>query len=226
MADMNTELSIKAENVVKFYALCNKLKSELRKGWLDWGVKKERLESVAEHIYGVQMLAIAMHSEFGYQLNLEKVLKMLAIHETEEIIIGDLTIFDISREDKASIGHDAIQKVFASLMNKDEYISLILEFDERQSPEAKFAYFCDKLEADLQARTYDLDGCMKKVKLNKNERYRASEDVKKYVDQGLTWGQMWLKFGQQRYDYDVNFLAVSNFAYENDFLNVNIKTKK
>ena len=217
MANEKTKSSNKAENVIRFYTFCNKLKYVLRKGWQDWGVRKERLESVAEHIYGVQMLAIAMHSEFGYKLNLDKVLKMLAIHETEEIIIGDLTIFDISREDKAKLGHDAIQKVFFSLINKEEYISLILEFDERQSPEAKFAYFCDKLEADLQARTYDLDGCMKKVKLNKNERYKASDDVRKYVDQGLTWGQMWLKFGQQRYDYDVNFLAVSNFAYENDF---------
>jgi hypothetical protein len=65
---------------------------------------------------------------------------------------------------------------------------------------------------------YDLEGCMKKVKMQKNERYKASEDVKKCVDQGLSWGQMWLKFGWERYNYDDNFLAVSKFAYNNDIL--------
>ncbi len=205
---------IKAENVLKYYMLCNKLKTVMRAGWQDWNVKKERLESVAEHIYGVQMLAIAMQSEYKYNIDLEKVLKMLAIHETEEIIIGDLTIFDISREEKAKLGHEAIQKIFSSLADKDELISLILEFDERKTPEAKFAYHCDKLEADLQARLYDLEGCMKKVKLNKNERYRASEDVRKLLDQGLSWGQMWLKFGWDRYNYDENFLAVSKAIYD------------
>lgn len=216
--DKTKEISLKSKNVLSYYVFCNKLKTVMRKGWQDWTVKKDRLESVAEHIYGVQMLAISMHSEFGYKVNLDKVLKMLAIHETEEIIIGDLTLFDINREEKAKLGHDAIQKIFEPLVKKDEYINLILEFDERKTPEAQFAYFCDKLEADLQARLYDLEGCMKKVKLNKNERYRASEDVRKYVDQGLTWGQMWLRFGWDRYNYDKNFLAVSKFAYENDIL--------
>lgn len=54
----------KAENVVKYYVLCNKLKDVIRTGWKRWSVKRKRLESVAEHIYGVQMLAIAMHSEY------------------------------------------------------------------------------------------------------------------------------------------------------------------
>ena len=48
----------KAKNVVDFFVLCNKLKDVIRTGWKNWNVKKERIESVAEHIYGVQMLAI------------------------------------------------------------------------------------------------------------------------------------------------------------------------
>ena len=52
----------KCENVVKYYLLCNKLKNLIRTGWKDWNVQSDRLESVAEHIYGVQMLAIAMKS--------------------------------------------------------------------------------------------------------------------------------------------------------------------
>jgi len=56
----------KEENVIRYYVLCNKLKNVIRTGWKDWNVKRDRLESVAEHIYGVQMLAIAMYSECNY----------------------------------------------------------------------------------------------------------------------------------------------------------------
>ena len=52
----------KAEKVINYYVICNKLKNVIRTGWKDWNVKRDRIESVAEHIYGVQMLAIAMKS--------------------------------------------------------------------------------------------------------------------------------------------------------------------
>lgn len=47
------------ENVIKYYVICNKLKNIIRTGWKDWQVERNRIESVAEHIFGVQMLAIA-----------------------------------------------------------------------------------------------------------------------------------------------------------------------
>ena len=43
----------KEENVLKYYVLCNKLKNVIRTGWLNWNVNRERLESIAEHVYGV-----------------------------------------------------------------------------------------------------------------------------------------------------------------------------
>ena len=54
----------KEKNIINYYVLCNKLKNVIRTGWKDWNVQRERLESVAEHIFGVQMLAIAMKSEY------------------------------------------------------------------------------------------------------------------------------------------------------------------
>lgn len=82
----------KEENVIKYYVLCNKLKNVIRTGWKDWKVQRERLESVAEHVYGVQMLAIAMASVYQYDIDILKVIFMLAIHELEEVVIGDLTM--------------------------------------------------------------------------------------------------------------------------------------
>ena len=48
------------ERVLGYYVLCNKLKDLIRTGWKNWNVDRDRIESVAEHIYGTQQLAIAM----------------------------------------------------------------------------------------------------------------------------------------------------------------------
>ena len=99
----------KEQNVLNYYVVCNKLKNVIRTGWKDWKVKRERIESVAEHIYGVQMLAIAMKSEYQYDIDMQKVIFMLAIHELGETVIGDLTQFQISREEKERIEHEALE---------------------------------------------------------------------------------------------------------------------
>lgn len=204
----------KEENVIKYYVLCNKLKDVVRTGWKEWQVKRERIESVAEHIYGVQMLAIAMKSEFEYDIDLEKVLFMLAVHELEEIIIGDLTFFDISKEEKEKMGHEAVEKVLEGLMDKEKIKSLIMEFDERKTKEADFAYHCDKLECDLQAKIYDEEGCVDLNNQQKNSRFNTPE-VQKIIKSEKSWSESWLDFGQKRYNYDENFTKVSNYAKNN-----------
>lgn len=101
-----------------------------------------------------------------------------------------------------------------------------MEFDERKTKEALFAYHCDKLEADIQARIYDLDGCMNNINTKENERYKKSEDVKKLLDQDMSWGQMWIRYGQERYNYDENFMQVSQFAFDNNIVSFKDEIKK
>jgi len=202
------------ENVIKYYVLCNKLKDIVRTGWKDWKVQRERIESVAEHIFGVQMIAIAMQSEYKYDIDIKKVIFMLAVHELEEIFIGDLTQFQITKEEKEKIGHEAVSKVLEGLLNKEEIMNLILEFDERKSKEADFAYHCDKLECDIQSKLYDEEGC---VNINEQEGNNTFSDskVQEMLKKENTWSGMWLAFGQERYNYDENFTAVSNYAKNN-----------
>lgn len=188
----------KASRVIDYYVLCNRLKNLIRKGWIVWGVKKERLESVAEHIYGVQMLAIAMYSEYEYDIDLFKVIMMLAIHELEEIVIGDLTRFEISKEEKMIEGHKAVTELLANLLKGQKIKDLVFEFDAGLTKEAQFAYHCDKLECDLQCKLYDEEGL---VEMDKQDN--------------MSWSSMWLESDRFYYQDDANFMEVLDYAKEN-----------
>ena len=205
----------KEKRVVEYYVLCNKLKDVVRTGWKDWNVQRERVESIAEHIFGTQMLAIAMWSEFDYKIDIAKVLTMLAVHETEEIIIGDLTQFQIQKEQKVELGHKAVKKIFGKLHSGETIEKLIFEFDERKTPEAQFAYFCDKLECDIQCKLYDEQKCVD-VAQDSAKDARKNARVKDMLEKGYSWSKMWLTFGQERYNYDKNFMSVSNYVLENN----------
>lgn len=203
------------QNVVEFFVLCNKLKNVIRSGWKLWNVERERVESVAEHVYGAQMLAIAMWSEFKYNIDLKKVLFMLAVHELEEIVIGDLTPFEINRETKQQRGHSAVEKILENLTTKQEIQNLIFEFDNRKTKEAVFAYQCDKLEADLQCKLYDEENCVNLMAQENNIALEEANVKKLLKEENNSWSRMWLRFGQQFSFYDDNFMKVSKYAMNN-----------
>ena len=204
----------KERNVVEFYFLCNKLKNILRKGWLVWGVQADRAESVAEHVFGTQMLAMSMWSEYKYNLDIKKVLCMLAVHETEEILIGDLTLFDVSKEQKQELGRQAVQKVFGHLENCQYFTELVDEFDAKQTKEAKFAFECDKLECDIQCKLYDEKNLVDLTKQENNPIFN-NPLVQDAINKEKTWSGAWLRFGKMQYNYDENFLKVSDFVKNN-----------
>lgn len=199
---------MKAKNVINYYVLCNTLKDKIRSGWLQWDVKRERLESVADHIYATQNLAIAIYSEYEYDLDLSKILFMLALHELEEIIIGDITIRDSNYHIKQELGHKAIKEILKDLKMKDELESLILEFDERKSKEALFAHYCDKLECDIQAKLYDEENCV-----DITNRDLSISELKDYTNES-SWSNMWIEFDRRLYK-DKNFIEIIDYLKSN-----------
>lgn len=203
---------MKEKNVINYFVLCNKLKNVIRTGWLDWNIKRERVESVAEHIYSVSMLAIAMYSEYEYDIDLHKVITMIAVHELEEIIIGDIPVTSINHKNKKEIGHQAVEEILSPLLKAEEIKSLIFEFDEKNTKEALFAYHCDKLECDLQARIYDEEACIDLSNQPENSEYH-SESVQNRVNSGLnTFTDLWFAVDAHYYNDDKNFMEVFNYA--------------
>lgn len=153
--------------------------------------------------------------EYEYDIDIMKVVFMLAVHELGEIVIGDLTMFEISKEKKAKREKEAVHKILCGLLDCNEIENLFTEFNSHSTKEAMFAYQCDKLECDLQSKLYDEEGC---VDLNKQEDNDSLENklVKKLLSEEKSWSGMWLRFGQTVYPYDDNFKNVSKYALNNN----------
>ena len=202
------------EKLIDFYVLCTKLKDTIRKGPIVWNAKRERIESVAEHIYGTQMLAIAIYYHLNYKLDIMKVIYMLAIHEVEEIELGDLAFYEITKEDKRTKGRESVDYVLKDFLKKEEITNLLEEFNNRQTPEAKFAHHCDKLECDMQMKLYDQEGCFD---LNNQSNNPIIDDpnVKKVLNSEKSISNAWIEFDRNNYIDDENFIKIINYLKEN-----------
>lgn len=203
------------ESTMRFYLLATKLKYKIRSGWNEthWNVNRERLESIAEHIYGTCILALSIDSEFETGLDIGKVIKMLVLHELGEVVIGDITPFDnITPEEKMKNEHAAIKEVLGDLIKREEYFALLLEFDERKTKEAIFAYHCDKLDADIQAKVYQDMGCQNPLDKQENNVVFKSKKVQKMVQDGAkTAFDIWYEWDKSLYSDDENFSALLDY---------------
>ena len=202
------------ESVLHFYTLCNRLKDTIRSGPLIWNIKRENVESVADHIYGTQMLAIAIYYQFNYEIDLKKVLYMLAIHELEEIELGDLVFYEIGEDEKRVKGRMACEKILDGMIGKETILSLLDEFNSKGTAEARFAYLCDKLECNIQIKMYEQDGCFD---LNNQPNNPAINIpiVKKLFESEHSISNVWAEFYRDEYMEDSNFLAIIEYLKNN-----------
>lgn len=202
------------EEIFNFYYLNFRLKNKVRTGWDNnhWNVKSNRIERISEHVIGTFGLALVMTSEFNYNIDIDKVLKMLVIHEIGETIIGDITPFDgITPEEKKEIEHKAMIDVIGDLIDKDSLLSLLYEFDDRKTPEAKFAHYCDKIEADLQAKIYQDKGMHHSLDEQKNNCVFKNPKAQRMLGEGASTAfDIWYEWDKSIYEGDKDFPEFSD----------------
>jgi putative hydrolases of HD superfamily len=127
----------------------------------------ERKESSAEHSWHLAIFLILLQKEIPSDLNLEKTLKMVLIHDLVEVYAGDTPVMDTIAGytydnkivfDKQKI-YEKKEKEFQSATKlfkilpedlKEEFHILWNEYEERKTVEAKFAKAIDKIQVLLQ----------------------------------------------------------------------------
>lgn len=216
----------KIENILRFYILATSLKDKIRSGAKIWHISKERLESVAEHIYGSCILAIAIDSEYNFDVNLDRVIKMLVIHELEEVTIGDLTPFDdITKEEKNLIGQNAVANILDGLVKKDEYYSLTLEFNKKETNDSKFASYIDKLEMILQMKLYEEQGYSNMYGDENKDLVKAGWIQKLIANGSKTISDLFVDYHKPSFNGNEVFDSITDYARDNN-IQESIQKKK
>ena len=143
------------------------LKDVLRAGWVRAGI--ESPESVAAHSWGMSMLALKLAPK---ELNLARVLSLCIVHDIPEVRVGDLTPHD----DTSNKAQDELR---AMTEMAPEWVGLFEEYEQGQTPEAKFVKQLDKLDMALQAEIYQTKFGISLDEFIESARLRIEDEVLK-----------------------------------------------
>jgi len=140
---MNTDLHRRIE----FVAEIDKLKNILRRTLLTDG---SRNENDAEHSWHLAMMAMVFYDYSGPKdIRLDRVIKMLLVHDIVEIDAGDTFAYDTEGyKTKTAREKAAADRIFGMLPSglSDELYGLWKEFEEEESPDARFAVALDRFQ--------------------------------------------------------------------------------
>ena len=151
------------ESAMNTYMLILSLNDLSRSGYIKRGVKKERCQSVLDHLKNTGRLAFVcayIWRIMPENLDKDKVINMCFLHDTIEAKIGDYIPGEISKEEKKRLEIAAANEMFRDFPygNDKKCLELVLEFIENKTPEAQYANQLDKLEAVITAKQYEKQG--------------------------------------------------------------------
>ncbi len=124
----------------------DQLKSVIRKSPL---IDQSRKENSAEHSWHLAMYALILKDSSEKEINIERVIKMLLIHDIVEIDAGDHPLhetIDNSLQEEAE--QKAAERIFSLLPDRqgNELKALWYEFEAAESNDAVFAKSLDRLQ--------------------------------------------------------------------------------
>ena len=108
-----------------------------------------RKENDAEHAWHMAIMTCLLQEYSNEPIDLAKTMLMCLIHDIVEIDAGDTYAYDTEGLKTQKKREDAAKERIYSLLpedQKDKLIALFDEFEENQTPEAKFAHAMDNLQ--------------------------------------------------------------------------------
>ena len=134
---------------IKFLSEADKLKSVIRASRLHDG---SRFENSAEHSWHVMLFALVLADQAGPEVRVDRVLKMLLLHDIVEVDAGDTPIHgtvDAAQQEAAE--RAAADRLFGMLPNDQasEFRALWEEFEAAETPDAVFAKSIDRVQTPI-----------------------------------------------------------------------------
>ena len=138
-------MTSRLERRIEFILEIDRLKTVLRRTLLTDG---SRNENSAEHSWHLGLMALMLAEHSAVPLDVERVVKLVLIHDLVEIDAGDTFCYDA----EANVGKEereqaAARRLFALLPEDQaaELHSLWEEFERRDTAEARFANALDRM---------------------------------------------------------------------------------
>lgn len=167
---------------MEFIIEVDRLKDIIRQTHLTNG---ERKENDAEHSWHLALMAVFLSEYSKEPVDVLQVIKMVLIHDLVEIDAGDTYLYDeAGNGTKAAREQKASERIFHILPEDqaEELFGLWREFEERKTPESKFANTLDRIQPILLNDATDgrawreHDVCIDQI-MSKNEYTSQGSDV-------------------------------------------------
>ncbi len=138
------------ERQLQFLLEIDRLKTVLRRTLL---TDRSRRENSAEHSWHIALMAVLLAEYAPPGTNIDRVVRMLLVHDLVEIDAGDTFAYDTAgnaiREDRERAAADRIFGLLPQIQG-DELRALWEEFEAGASADARFALAIDRLQPLLQ----------------------------------------------------------------------------
>ena len=159
---------------IDFIIEIDKVKNIFRRTFIADG---SRHENDAEHSWHLGIMAFMLSEYVKEDIDINKVIKMVLIHDLVEIYAGDTFAFDEkAMEGKEEREREAANKLFSILENdqKEEFIDLWEEFEACETNEAKYGAMLDRLQPLLLNYATD-GGSWREHKISADQVYKRNE---------------------------------------------------
>lgn len=185
---------------MEFIVEVDKVKNIMRQTYLSDAGRKE---NDAEHSWHLALMAVLLKEYSNEEVDLSKVVPMVLIHDLVEIDAGDTYAYDeVGAATKAERETKAADRIFGLLPEdqKKWFRELWEEFEEYQTPEARFAHVLDNCQPlllnDASGGKSWAEHGVKKSQIYKRNQYTGEgsreiwEYMKELIDKHIDLGNV------------------------------------
>ena len=130
--------------IVDFILAIDRLKAVTRK---TRPLGLDRYENTAEHSWQIALLAASMARHAQEEVDIDRVILMLLVHDIGEIDTGDTMVYvEDGWPERKAAEKACVTRIFGLLpeAQRQRFMDLWLEFEDAETAEAKFAHAADR----------------------------------------------------------------------------------